>query len=1054
MSRRKPYVFSEDAVDATQNFWRNLGDLDGAKVDASAEFGEGLRDIEVLQAPKQPDANNPSDLNPALSRRNFMAFAGSSAALAACARRPVEKVMPYVKQPEYAIPGLSYNYATVVESRGVPVGLVVETHEGRPTKIDGNPEHPGSLGASSGRTQGLVWDLYDPDRSRLPMADGKPSTYDKFNTGWRALVANPANVRVLTPPTSSPTLARLRTAAEARGVKFVNYASVHQEQTVKATEMVFGAAMNIRYDLKKVRTVLSLDSDFLGTEPDAVRMASDFGASRALATPDAPMSRLYVVEPSLTITGSAADHRWRVPAAKIGSFLAALGKELAASHGMALGELGDLKASSDGIDAKAIKAIAKDLVAHKGASVVLVGSRQPAHVQAAAMVINRALGNVQVASKSASTSVSSAELKSLVADMAAGKVDTLVVIGEDPARTMPADLKFVEAFKKVKTRVVFSSHADETAKLASWHAPRAHELESWGDALAAGTYSVQQPLIMPLHGGISDVQVYAQLAGEMGKPLEAVQETFKKVAGGAGTWEQAWNDTLKHGVAPRVVVAADTAAKTEPKLGDIAAEWTKSAAATVSKDSLEVTFAPDHRLFDGRHANNPWLLELPCPVSKLSWDNAAFISPTTAKELSLETGDMVRLSKDGALPIEVAVFVLPGQGDNTIGLTLGWGQQDAGRYGSKHGFAVEALRTTDTMGFANGVRLQKLNDGEKAQIASRFKDLGKASEDGPVLGHIGPTGPFDVVSGLYRFVQTQTHHSMEGRAIAIDATLDEYRANPKFVQFPYTDAKDPKHSRPGSPDPKVLPLWKRVDYSQGHKWGMAIDMNACFGCSACVVACQAENNVPAVGKEQVMRGRSLAWLRIDRYFVGIDESDPKVVFQPVACVQCEDAPCENVCPVNATEHSPEGLNDMAYNRCIGTRYCANNCPYKVRRFNYLNYNGEDGVIPDTEQMQKNPNVTIRMRGVMEKCSYCVQRIQEGKIKAKREGRQLVDGDIRSACQVACPSDAIAFGDLNDPRSRVAELTRSERAYRLLAEIGTKPRTSHLGKIRNPNPELV
>ena len=1053
MSRRNPYQFSE-SPDGAQTFWRNLGET-SPPADANAEFGEGLRNLDVLPAPKQPNANDPQDLSIA-SRRSFLVFAGSAAALAACARRPVEKILPYVKQPEYAIPGLSYSYATVVESRGIPVGLVVETHEGRPTKIDGNPEHPNSLGATDARTQGMIWDLYDADRSRLPTHNGKVATWDAFNGAWRALVANPANVRVLVPPTTSPTLARLRVAAEARGVKFVSYASVSDEQTAVASELAFGGPTHVSLSLRKAQVVLSLDSDFLGTEPDTVRLSKEFAASRDIRSASSSMSRLYVVEPSLTSTGSTADHRFRVPAAKIADALAALCSELATVHGITVAGAPASKGAVEGLDAKAIKAIAKDLATHKSGAAVLVGSRQPAHVQAIAMLLNKALGSaLQSARATSATRVSTIELKALVADMASGKVDTIVCCGEDPVRTMPADLKFAEAFKKVKTRIVFASHVDETSKLGSWHAPRAHELESWCDALSDGNYSVQQPLIAPLHGAISDTMVYANLAGEMAKPMECVQESFKKRSGVQGTFEQAWNDTLKRGIAASSASNQGVLSLIrEPKTVEFSAAWAKASPALVSKEALEVTFAPHPHLFDGRHANNPWLLELPCPVSKLSWDNAAFVSVKTAAELGLESGDMVRLSKDGVLPLDIAVFILPGQGDNTLALSLGWGQQDAGRYGSKHGFGVESFRTTETLGFATGVRLQKLSSTEASALASHFRDLGKAGEDGPAFGHTGPTGPFDVVTGRYRFVQTQTHHSMEGRPIAIDGTLDEFRANPKFVQFPHVDPADPKHSRPGAPDPKVLPLWKRVDYSQGHKWGMAIDMNACTGCSACVVACQAENSIPAVGKEQVMRGREMAWLRIDRYFVGIDEHDPKVVFQPIACVQCEDAPCENVCPVNATEHSPEGLNDMSYNRCIGTRYCANNCPYKVRRFNYLNYNGEDGVIPDTEQMQKNPNVTIRMRGIMEKCSYCVQRIQEGKIKARREGRTLIDGDIQSACQVACPSDAIAFGDLNDPRSRVAELTRNDRAYRLLAEIGTKPRTSHLGKIRNPNPELV
>jgi molybdopterin-containing oxidoreductase family iron-sulfur binding subunit len=486
--------------------------------------------------------------------------------------------------------------------------------------------------------------------------------------------------------------------------------------------------------------------------------------------------------------------------------------------------------------------------------------------------------------------------------------------------------------------------------------------------------------------------------------------------------------------------------------------------AALGPENLEINFAACPKLFDGRFANNPLLLELPDPVNKITWDNVAHVSKATAQALGVQSGTLVRMTRAGAPgPIDIAMWITPGQADNSISVVLGWGRQKAGRYGDKHGFDVSGLRTTDAMWIASGVKVAKLGAGEIDAIKDRMRKVGMAAGESPVAGRIRPNDPLEVDTGLYKISQTQEHDAMEGRPVAIDATLDEYKKQAFFPMFPNDARKDvDQHGKTigvresGSPDPNVDPLWNRVDYSKGHKWGMAFDLSACTGCNACVIACQIENNVPAVGKEQIWRGREMYWLRIDRYFVGLDSNDPQISFQPVACVHCEEAPCENVCPVNATEHSPEGLNDMAYNRCIGTRYCANNCPYKVRRFNFLNYHTSGGAyddVPETEKMHYNPNVTVRMRGVMEKCTYCVQRIQEGKIASKRTGEPIKDGSIVVACQQACPANAITFGDLNDPKSTVAKAHAKDRSYRLLAELGTHPRTTYLGKIRNLNPEM-
>ncbi|MFO0666165.1 MAG: Fe-S-cluster-containing hydrogenase [Polyangiaceae bacterium] len=1082
MSRRKEHEFSP-AQEGAPIFWRSLeskASPESANTRAKAEFPEGLSDVDVVKSDNFAAAEVMADRG--VGRRNFLLFAGASAALFGCARRPVEKIMPYVKQPEYSVPGLSYYYATALQQRGDAIGLLVESHEGRPTKVEGNPEHVMSGGATNAIAQAAVWNLYDPDRSTGPVAknvkiEGKDekatfaALLAKFDEslgdlGEKAKADGGAKVRVLMQPTLSPSVLRLRGLIKNRfpSIRFVTYAPVNESESREGSKLAFDQSVSTVYDYDKARVILSIDSDFLGTEAGNVRAARGFANGRKLRSPEDPMNRLYVVEPALTVTGLSSDHRLRMRASDVEGYLVAIAVELVQKHGLDLGTLGSLAKSTKAPE-KWVSAVAKDLAQNRGKSIVVVGSRQPARVHALGHAINWALGNAgqtmqlfPVIDKDEALSVAQ-DLKALTKEMSEGKVETLIILGGNPVYDAPSDAKFAEALAKVPNSIHLSSHMDETSKACTWHVPRAHEFETWGDVRAMnGTLTIQQPLIQPLHASRSDLFVLAKLAGETSaKPLDVVKATMRVEIGGLGDFEKAWNLGLKRGFVADSVVRPFGGLPA--RYADIAAGFAKAKAAPA--DGIEVTFAPCGKLFDGRYANNSWLLELPDAGGKVCWDNPAYVSPATAKALGLENGDIVRLSRDGASAVEVGVFVLPGQADNSIAVTIGWGRQECGRYGSKHGFNVMGLRTSETMGFASGVKLQKLSDAEAHATADRHRDLGVASELGPVAGRVGPVGPFDPETGKYRFVQTQEHWSMEGRAIAIDASLAEYKAQPKFPQYPYRDAKDATRNRTGSPDPKVLPLWKKVDYSKGSptnpsgfKWGLSIDLNSCTGCGACTVACQAENNIPNVGKEMVMRGREMYWMRIDRYFVGQDENDPQFAIQPVACVQCEEAPCENVCPVNATEHSPEGLNDMAYNRCIGTRYCANNCPYKVRRFNYLNWHGSDGELPETEKMRMNPNVTVRMRGVIEKCNYCVQRIQEGKIAAKRDGRAVKDGDIVSACAQACPSEAIVFGDLNDPNSKVAKMRELDRSYRLLAELGTWPRTSYAGKIRNLNPEMA
>jgi molybdopterin-containing oxidoreductase family iron-sulfur binding subunit len=1063
MSRREPYDLKPAAAsDGAKVFWRSLGDKanpEAAQRRAEMEFPFGFDDV----------VNSPQ------SRRTFLTLSAITAALVAegCARRPVEKLMPYSKASDQIMPGVANHYATVRVQRGEALGLVVESHDGRPTKIEGNPDHPSSVGTTDVFSQAALFDLYDPDRSRTPMKAARMGSANGplAKTTWadadaalaelaRTHAADQgARLRVLAQPSISPTFIRLRDALLAKfpQAKVYTWAAVNDGNAREGAKIAFGQAVNVVPELAQAEVILSVDSDFLGTETGMVRATRGFAEGRKLESArGGSMNRLYVVEPSLTVTGMAADHRLRLPAAHVEAYLVALAKELATKHALDLGPVAAAAASvkAEGVPEKWLKAVASDLAKSRAKSVILVGSRQPARVHALAHALNAALGNAghtvrYYAPADVAERDPVADIKALAAEIEGGKVGTLLMLGGNPAFDAPGDLKFADRIRAVGSSIHLSHAVDETSSLCNWHLPLAHELETWGDARSLdGTRSIQQPLIAPLHGGRSEIEILGRLAGEASSAGHDLVRGTLKQAVPPVELDKVWNASLKRGV---------MSGSMPTPFGQLAARLTEVAAAMqqakpgkpVGAGNLEVTFAACTKLFDGRHANNPWLQELPEPATKLTWDNVAVVSPETAKALALESGQMIRLSREGAQPVEIAVWVMPGQADHSIALALGWGRQNAGRYGAKHGFNVYPLRTTAAPWFGDGVKVDKLDGRDCEAIKDRLARPGLASGPSPAPGRVQPDDPFEVETYKYKLSVTQEHDSMEGRPIAIDATLAEYRANPKFVQYP--DEK--RGRRSGSPDPKVLPLWKPRDYSQGHKWGMVIDLNACTGCNACVVACQAENNIPSVGKEQIARGREMSWMRIDRYFTG-NEADPEVAIQPVACVQCEEAPCENVCPVNATTHTPEGLNDMAYNRCIGTRYCANNCPYKVRRFNFLNYSGDDGKVPDTEKMMYNPDVSVRFRGVMEKCSYCVQRIQEHKIAARREQRNMRPDEVQSACQQACPAQAITFGDLNDPKARVTRLAAADRNYKLLAEIGTHPRTSYLGKIRNPNPEMA
>jgi molybdopterin-containing oxidoreductase family iron-sulfur binding subunit len=1105
MSRREPHPIAPPA-DGAKVFWKSLEDKANpaaAQKRAESEFPYGLEEAKVksselvkLRKSKNQSGSlgaGPQDVS--LGRRGFMFFAGASAALFAegCARRPVEKLMPYAKAPEHVLPGVSTHYASVIAHRGEAVGLLVESHEGRPTKVEGNPDHPASAGATDLFAQGEIYNLYDPDRGATPMkgvrmggggyGNHTPAQWTEFDQAFTDILRSAtteqgARLRILAEPATSPTFIRLRDAVMAKlpKAKFHVWSSVHDGSAREGAKIAFNQEVNVVPAYGLARVILSVDSDFLGTETGSVRANRSFSEGRKLKNgPRDSMNRLYVVEPHLTTTGMNADHRLRLPAQDAERYLLALAKELSTTHKVDLGAVSGAvaKADANGIPEKWLKVVAGELAQARAKSVIVVGSRQPARVHALAHALNAALGNaghtVQYYPVSDPLEGDpTASLKQLAADIEHGAVGTLIILGGNPVYDAPADLKFAERLKAVTSSIHLASHLNETSDLCAWYVPRAHALEAWGDERSVdGSVAIQQPLIAPLMGGRSAIEVLARVSGEIApKGFALVQRTMRTGGSNPVTFTRTWNEALKVGMASP---PSREYGPLDPRQTEVAAALAQAKApAALSPQSLEVTFAPCPKIYDGRHANNPLLLELPDPVTKMSWDNVALISGGTAKALGVESGSMVRLSREGgtAQPIDVAVWVTPGQAENSIAVHLGWGRQKAGRYGDKHGFDVQPLRTTDTMGWASGVKAQTLGTGDFDAIRGKYRKIGMAGGESPMPARIRPDDPFGV-DGKYKLSQTQEHDTMEGRPVAIDATLEQYRANPHFVQYPDEERKDKNQHgetvgvrEQGSPDPLVPPLWgdwKEESFFKGqHRWGLGVDLTACTGCNACVIACQVENNVPAVGKEQIWRGREMHWLRIDRYFVGLDENDPQIVFQPVACMQCEEAPCENVCPVNATEHSPEGLNDMAYNRCIGTRYCANNCPYKVRRFNFLNYHTDGGMyddVPEIEKMHYNPNVTVRMRGVMEKCTYCVQRIQEAKIRTKRTGKPIKDGDIRTACQQACPTEAIVFGDLSDPASRASIWRGKDRNYRLLSELGTRPRTTYLGKIRNPNPAM-
>lgn len=1013
-----------------------------------------------------------------LSRRDFLKLLAAPlalAGLAACVPQPAELIMPYVEPPAGLTPGVAQYFATAMELDGYARGLLVESHQGRPVKVEGNPQHPASLGATDAFAQASILDLYDPARAQVITNRGRIRPWESFlaelTDALRAQSARQGQgLCLLTGTITSPTLAaQIRALLEqCPQARWYQYDPARGDNVQRGAEMAFGEPVQPQYRFDRADVILSLDSDFLFREPGSLRYTREFAARRNPAEGDvADMNRLYVVESSPTITGASADHRLALQAGQVPGFARLLARQLGLDVAPPQGEIS--------VPAGWIEALAADLQSRAGASLVLAGPQQPPQVHALAHAMNDALGNTgqtvvytdPVEAQPADQTGGLAELAQALRD---GMVELLVVIGGDPVYTAPADLDFPAAFENAGLRVYLGAYSNATAALSDWHIPQSHYLEAWGDTRAYdGTVTIVQPLILPLYNSRSAYELLAAMLGQAGQEgYEIVrsfwQAEFERAGGaaatpaaggepGAGTavatpgaegaegtpaageagepetttgaepadtlqagrpliqpggealaggFDRFWRSALHDGLVPGTALPAREDLNLRAEL---LAELSQEPEAPAGPESLELVFAPDPSVWDGRFAYNAWLQELPRPLTKLTWDNAAFVSPATAARLGLQNEDEVELQYRERT-VRAPAWILPGMAENSVTVHMGYGQTAGGEVAAT-GFNAYALRASDAPWGGYGLALRR-------------------------------TG------GRYRLATTQDHSRMEGRDLVRMGTAEQYRQNPDFAHEGEHTVELPETIQ-GAEPPSLYPEYEYP----ANAWGMAINLSSCTGCNACVMACVAENNIPVVGKDQVQVGREMHWLRLDRYFHG-DLDQPDISFQPVLCMHCEQAPCEPVCPVNATVHDSEGLNEMVYNRCIGTRYCSNNCPYKVRRFNFFQYADAD-TLP--LKMGRNPDVTVRSRGVMEKCTYCIQRIQEARVRAQIEGRPIDDGEVVTACQQACPANAISFGDIANPESRVRQWKDSPLNYGLLEELGTQPRTTYLARLRNPNPDM-
>ena len=937
--------------------------------------------------------------NAPIDRRRALQLLGASLALAglpACAPQPEEHLVPYVRMPEHLVPGKSRYYATTALVGGYAHGILAESHEGRPTKVEGNPDHPATLGACDAIAQASVLSLYDPDRAKAVRHRNRVASFqallDDLDTQRAVWNANQGRgLWLLTGALTSPSeITALRQLLDRwPEARWCVHEPIDRSAVHRGSEMLFGQALEPRYRFDWARVVLSLDADFLQSQPGFVRYSHDLASQRRPRDREntGQMLRLYALESTPGITGAVADHRLALSYPEIESAT----RQLAAALGLDVNE-----PVQPLLNQRWLQALVDDLQAAAGAAVVVPGDQQTPVVHALAQAINHRLeafgGPVEWQDPIAARE-NSATLAELTEAIRANEVSHLVVLDSNPVFSAPGDLDFEAVYREVPWRLQWSSHLDETGRLSHWHLPAAHPLEAWADARAYdGTVSLIQPLIRPLNGGKTALQMLHVLSESTDEDARELLRGYWQARYQGEDFERFWRQSLHDGLVART--------RAEAIIVEPLADWPRliPAPATLPKVPI-LQLRPDPALWDGRYANNGWLQEMPRPLTTHTWHNLLLVSPYRAREHGWQNGDEVQIGADSG-HVTVPVYVLEGQPDNAVSLYLGQGHEHLGRVANGVGVNAFTLRRRDAP-WAMPVTLI-------------------------------PTG------GHQELAVIQAHHSIEGRDLIRSATLEEYRANPHFAQHP-----EPHQSLYPEPWP--------AERDAEHAWGMSVDLSACIGCNACVTACQAENNIPVVGPEEVSRGHDMHWIRVDRYLER-PLDDPRLVFQPVPCMHCENAPCEYVCPVGATLHSADGLNQMVYQRCVGTRYCSQNCPYKVRRFNWFNYTGPQAPHP-AEPAVQNPNVTVRSRGVMEKCTYCVQRIQAARIQADAQGRPLADNEPRTACQEACPTQAIVFGDLNNPDSEVSRLKQHPLNYAMLGHLNTRPRTTYLAAVHNPNRAL-
>ena len=1061
-----------------------------------------------------------------MSRRKFMKLAGASMALAGltltgCRRWPSEEVLPHGVRPEGTLPGVPEQYASMHERGGVAYGTFVTSFDGRPIHVAGSPLHPdsgdakryaaGQLhgGAADAFTLASLLEMYDPDRSRSVLrfnskeGRGTAATLGAF---VKAFDAVGPRIAVVSEAQSGPASVAARAAFLKKfpQATWTTWEPLHRDSEVKGAQDAFGQPVRVHYDLSKAMVVASFDADLLGEHPAALRHARDWSKLRK-ACDDGHMSRVYATAPAFSTTSSNADVHLQARPTDIAAMLDGLAQALGVPGFSATTLLNDEKKSF-------VERLAADLKKHRGASVVAAGPAQPAAVHALALAINDHLGNlgqtITLTENPDGGALRVDDLYELTQRLKGGQVDAVLFLGGNPVFDAPADLGFAQALDNAPFKAHLGLYANETALACDWHVNRAHTLECWGDGRAwDGTVCLQQPLILPLFGGVSPLELLAKLThNSVTAGRDLVRGAWGNAVNEAG-WRTALHDGIVAGSAYPAVTASTSGAQ-------------PTGVATDDSDTMQLSFRRDPKVYDGRHANNGWLQELPEPTTKITWDNPAWISLADAINLGLKNGDVINLKVDSQ-ELDIAVFIVPGQAPGTLVLTVGGGRRAAGRIGTGVGFNTYAVRTVGGQSAGGGFPVAKVTGTARhhALATTEIHHLIDTDKLDPAWVPALGTAPRKGIGSVERWaIDTRLGGPGEEGSVVKQASFTRYKkdlanSDPKAKSFANDDAHGDvalqlydaplaaefaaRAEKLKADHPEaVADGWEpAMQFNDKHAWGMTIDMTACTGCSACVVACQSENNIPIVGKDQVMMSREMQWLRIDSYYRGdpnaVTSDKLDAVHMPVTCVHCENAPCEQVCPVAATVHDTEGLNTMVYNRCIGTRYCSNNCPYKVRRFNYFDYHskletdsfrnsGTPGgisnkpwlkmpdqqpgeVIDQIRRMMFNPDVTVRMRGVMEKCTYCTQRIQRAKITAKADwakdktaGKNVADypyvedGGVVTACQAACPTEAITFGNLNDPKAAVAKTTRGKRSYKLLEELNSRPRTKHMALVRNPS----